>query len=172
MANKIPFTAYARVTPERGKGKRFEAIRSLERIAHLIYVDLVGHFAGNTSSPGGDGTWGLISSTDSLSQDSNIVAVKPQFGQDPDMVTIVGFYNGTGSVPYRENVLLHGGQYVSGPDGASGVRVADVPSTTSVADVKALKTALEVAVTHASMTIIKIEVAGVTYGRGGFHFPR
>lgn len=171
MPNNIPFTAYAAIVPEVAKGK-FGRIRSRERIAHLIYTDLLATFSGNIASPGGDGQWALAASPDSISESVNIVAVKPQFGQDPDMVSIVGFYPGTGVVPYKPATILHDGQYVSGPVGAPGWNSNFEPSAANVSDVIAIKSALEAAVVSTAMTIIEMVVAGVRYGRGGYHFPQ
>lgn len=168
--DRIPFVVYAKITVEQGANKRFEIIRNREHLANLIYRDLIAATSINTVSPGGSGTWGLTSSHDSLSEDCPIVAVKPQFGQEPDIVTIVGFYNGNGVIPYQEKTVLHDGQYVSGPAGVKGSGLD--PSSLSVVDVKALKAAIEAAVINVAIEIIKMDIAGVIYGHGGFHFPR
>lgn len=175
MANMVPFTAYAKIVPERGDGKRWELRRSRERIAYLVHNDLVNNLTvGNIAHPGGDGVWGLAEDASSLSLDINTVAVKPQMGQDPDLVTIVGFYDGDAAkVPYSEISVIHAGETRTGPlAGAPGWRADLGPSANSVVEVKALKTALTAAITSVSIEIVRIEIAGVIYGRGGFHFPR
>ena len=192
MSNRIPFVAYADIRPEAAR-KRWEIIRSRERIAALIYSDLTAYFANtgtepaesgtdsiaqehnpviDLASPGGSGEWGLAASPDSLSSLVETVAIKPQFGEEPDTVTITGFYKGTGTIPYPTATILCNGEYVTGPIGAPGWNSALNPSAANVADVIALKAALEAAVVSTQMTVIRIEIAGIVYGRGGFHFPR
>lgn len=172
MAFKIPFTIYIKITPEYGNGKRFEIQRSRERIAHLVHLDLSSLNTIAMASPGGGGTWGLAEDTTSLSNLVEIVAVKPQFGQDPDILTVVGFYNAVPKTPYPEITLINAGEYKTGPaSGAPGWRSNLEPTSDSRTAVKNLKTAVSGAITSVTVDIIKIELSGITYGRGGYHFP-
>lgn len=183
MANTLPFVVRAQITPQRGTGKRFEYIRSLEKIGYLINRDLQNNFSsGNMASPGGSGESGIApgvldNTTSGLSGLVSIVAVKPEFGQDPDMVTVVGFYqpNNYDSTmpPYGTRTVDFDGVPTTGPaSGAPGWTTAMMPSTTEVTYVKALKAALEAAVVSTTWTILFIELNGVKWGRGGYHFPR
>lgn len=174
MPNKVPFIIYARITVDRANGKREEIKRARERVAHLVYQDLVDNFsAGNVASPGGSGDWGLAADSTSLSTLVNIVAVKPQFGQFPDTVTIVGFYNATPTVPYPQITLIHAGESRTGPAvGAPGWRADLEPTASSRTQVKALKTAIEAAVDSVPIEITKIDINGIIYGQDGYHFPR
>lgn len=176
MANRVPFTAYFKIVPDRGNGKRFEIQRSRERIARLIWGDI--EAAGptiNQALPGGGITWGLASSADSLSDMMQAVAVKPQFGEFPDTATLVGFYEMPSAdfIPYKQMTLISGGAVHTGPaTGARGYHPSTEPSTDCDDLAKALRTALVGAITSVTVDLIKLEVAGVTYGHGGRHFPQ
>lgn len=175
MANRVPFTAYFKIVPDRGTGKRFEIQRSREHLAHLIYLDLTDaanptrdFTDGNITSPGGGGNWGL--STEALSDMVPTVAVKPQFGESPDMVTVTGFYNGSAAAPYSQKGIICGGKYVVGPaSGAPGYSDNTMPSSTNLADATALAAGLIGAIVSVEVELIKLEVAGVSYGRGHLH---
>lgn len=178
---KIPFTMYAQIYPEYGNGKRFEIQRSRERIAWLIQKNLIANFSdGNIALPGGGGYATVVDRTtadDGFSTHVDIVAVKPQFGNDPDMVTVTGFVDTeligeSDDVPYPSMNVISGNEYHSGPaTGAPGWTVATEPTTDNEDLVVALKSALEAAITDVTVLIIKMEVNGVLYGRGGYHFP-
>lgn len=180
--NKIPFKAYFRVVPERGSGKRFEIHRSRERMAHLVWYDLNENLenameVGGSSSgginfavPGGSIEWQL--SIGELSQLMKAVAFKPQFGEAPETLTIVGFYDSDSKVPYNEKMLISGNEVWNGP--ATGTPAWDAstsPNSDNRTQATALKIALENAITSVPVEMIKLEVNGVVYGRGGLHFP-
>jgi hypothetical protein len=172
MPNRTPFTAYLQITPDRGTGRRFESIISAEKIAEQIYNELLANFAGNIASPGGSGDDDSIESPDGFSDSSNIVAVKPAFGNDPDQVTIVGFFNGSGAPPYNPTTILHCGQYVTGPNvGAVGITPNTSPSAANQSDVLQLKEMIESSITSVNFVTLAMVVSGVRYGRGGLHFP-
>lgn len=176
--NQIPFTVRAKIVPERGLGKRMEIQRSRERIAALIYTNLLSSFtSGNIATPGGNATWSYGNDVSSFANTVNIVAVKPQFGNQPDMVTITGFYNPTGSpdtVPPYPTVtrILANTRMTGGASGAPGWSDSYKPTAANSAQVKALKLALETAIVDAVVTIITIEYNGVKYGQNGYHFPQ
>jgi len=189
MPNRVPFTAYFRIVPERGEGKRFEIQRSRERLAHLVWRDLnevlenamqsnttgTGTSAemANFAVPGGTITWTLAASADSLGMSMRAVAVKPQFGEFPDTLTVIGFFERDVSVPYREKQLISAGRVWKGPaSGAPGFDFSTEPSDANRADTLIIKEALEGAITNAPVELIKLEVSGVSYGRGSIHFPR
>jgi len=179
--NRIPFVAYFKIVPERGSGKRFEIVRSRERIAHLIWGDLYttlenesGTGPGiNMAAPGGAVHWGLAVDADSLASTVNAVSVKPQMGEFPDTVTVVGFYDDdSAAVPYGEKTLISVGKVWKGPaSGPKGYSTDTMPSAANAAACKALKTSLEAAITSVDVQTIKMDVGGVIYGHGGMHFP-
>ena len=189
MANRVPFTAYLRFVPERGEGKRFEIQRSRERFAYLVWHDLndvlenarqsnttgTGTTAemANFAVPGGSITWSLAASEHSLGTTMEGVAMKPQFGQFPDTLTVIGFFERDVALPYREKQLISAGRVWNGPaSGAPGYSDNTEPSADNRAAVLAVKDAIEGAITSVPVEVIKIEVSGVSYGRGGLHFPR
>ena len=186
MANRVPFTAYFRIVPERGEGKRFEIWRSRERIARLVWRDLNdvlenatapdggGTEGGaNFAVPGGIVTWGLAQDADSLSSSMDAVAYKPQFGEFPDQLTVVGFVDQDNTVPYSEKQYISGGRVWSGPaTGAPGFTVNTMPNTANQVAAASLKAQLEAAITSVPVELIKLEVNSVSYGRGAIHFPR
>jgi len=183
MANRHPFTAYFKIVPELGNGKRFEAIRSREKIANLVWNDLRNNLMeANIALPGGSGTWTAASSTDSISTAVGGVAVKPSYGEYPDMLTVVGFFDDTGtdlpsqsaaeSAPYSQRMLISGGRVWTGPaTGAPGYSNDTVPSEYNRALASTIKTALETSITSVSVELVGLEVDGVKYGWGGYHMP-
>jgi hypothetical protein len=188
MPNRVPFTAYFRVVPERGSGKRFEIWRGRERLAQLVWRDLnaVLENAMNLSNtatdpeanfavPGGIITWGLAGAeaTGSNSMSMNAVAYKPQFGEFPDQLTVVGFIEQDDVVPYQEKQLISGGRVWNGPaTGTPAYSANTEPNAANQLAAAELKAILESAITSAAVETIKLEINGVTYGRGGLHFPR
>lgn len=191
MANRVPFTAYFKIVPDRGSGKRFEIQRSRERLAHLVWRDLndtmenatvewlggsgsVPGGVANFAVPGGSVTWMLAAGDpDAISNSMAGVAVKPQFGESPDTLTVVGFYDSDATVPYNEKMLISVGRVWKGPaSGAPGYSGATEPSAAISDAAVALKAALEAAITHAPVEMIKLEIGGVKFGHGGLHFPR
>jgi len=187
MPNRVPFTAYFKIVPERGSGKRFEIQRSRERFARLVWNDLntnlenaipgagtgLGTTVGaNFTVPGGSIHWGLAASDSSLSSNMGAVAVKPQFGESPDTLTVVGFYEGSNVIPYSEKQLISGGRVWNGPaTGTPAYTISTEPNAANRSAARALKTALEGAIESVEVEMIKLEINGVKYGRGGLHFP-
>jgi len=185
MANRVPFKAYFKIVPNRGSGKRFEIHRSREQISNRVWNDLNDTLedsmneptdAGTSSMmnfavPGGGVQWSLAEDTGSKLM--NGVALKPQFGEFPETLTVVGFYDSDNVVPYREKQLISAGRTWTGPaTGAPGYSDNTEPSDGNRADAVALKAALEAAITSVSVEVIRLEVCGVAYGHGGFHFPQ
>ena len=178
MANSIPFTAYFRIVPDRGTGKRFEVQRSRERIASLVYQDLENNFNnGNIALPGGSvGSATALGLANSI----NAVAVKPQFGESPDTLTVVGFYdspyddtNPGQHLPYGDMTIISHNSVITGPGTGTGARaLGATPSSGNLQDAAAIKIELEAAITSVPVQLIKLEVAGQVYGHGGIHFPQ
>jgi hypothetical protein len=179
MANRIPFTAYLRIVPNRGTGKRFEIHRSRERMARQVWEDLNDVLENameddglgvNFAVPGGSVT--TLTAHSPFSSNESGVAVKPQFGESPDTLTIIGFYESNTQYPYPEKQLISAGRVWSGPAaGAPGYSANTEPNDANRVDVAALKLLLESAITSVAIEVIGLEVNGVKYGRGGLHFP-
>ena len=161
-----PFTAFARVVPTRGFGRRFEMIRDLEKKAQIVEDDL--NDAGfNIALP---------------------VAFTHPFQQVPARLTIVGFVEvGVGSVGESGNFapvtptqgVIHSGTVIgektelkTPPQGNQGW--GDDPTSGNMTDVMELKASLEDAST--GLEVFYIEYKGVKYGqhpnrKGFFSFP-
>ena len=161
--NRFPFVAYFKITPERGDGKRFEAHRSRQKMAHLVYRDLDDNFTtGNVAEPGGGQHWGFGGDASSFSMQQDSAAVKPQFGESPATVTVVGFFEPAvlpddALIPYQEKQIIHSGTThnrtsQSGPAaGAPGWESPSYePSAANRSLVASLKTDLEAAI-HLSL---------------------
>lgn len=178
-AKKAPFVAHFRVIPFRGK--RFEYIRSMQRIAKLIYA-------------GADGTTGLTGNTNlqvavpgggqqqSFSDDQNSgyqngLAIKPQMGQSPALISIPGFYlTTTGNFqPHDDKQVFYAGAngFFSGAGGAQGYR--SNPTATVAAEVKALKAILDGIITAEAsgegVTLFRLEYKGIVWGDRGYTYP-
>jgi len=194
MPNRIPFFAYFRIVPERGEGKRFEIDRSRHRISHLVWKDLNDNLedsiilgdaspstdtGANFAAPGGGMHWGIASGSTGYNESTAIantvpgVAVKPQFGEFPDVLTVIGFYEKDIHVPYREKRIISVNKTWDGP--ASGARAfSDNTSPTSDNENVAsdLKNKLENAISSVNVNMIALDIGGVRYGYRGLHFPR
>lgn len=188
--------------PERGAGKRFEIHRSRERIAHLVWRDLNDNLedsvefeggpdatepgSANFAVPGGTVHWGLQEDADSLSSSMQGVAFKPQFGEFPETLTIVGFYQYDIGTPYEEKMLIANGRTYTGPSaGAPSYSGNTRPTASTFNAARSLKDAIETAIANVPLSesaaaaagqnywaeIIALEIAGVRFGRGGLHFP-
>lgn len=170
--NNIPFTAYLRVVPDLGTGKRFEKRRSLERISADIYEDLKDVADINLAMPGSSGVSTSIVDDDSLSSLSDINAIRPQFGQFYNMITIIGFIKQTSNeYHYSEKQLLHAGESVSGPaSGAPGYSDSTEPSATAITVIKSLKSKIE-SVLPTNAQLKKVSLNNIIWGEGGHHFP-
>jgi len=185
MANTIPFTAYFKIVPNRGNGKRFEIQYSRENMAGLVHNDLLTNFInGNIAQPGGTVTSSLAEGPANV---ISAVAVKPQFGDSPDTLTVVGFYNQPGEdsadetgedsadenhPPYGEITIISHGAVLTGPGTGPVGRVMGVtPSANNTNIAAALRAELLAAITSVSVELIKLEVAGQAYGWGGVHLP-
>lgn len=177
-SHKAPFVAHFRVVPYRNK--RYETIRSLQRVAKFLYS-------------GADGTTGLLGESDlclarpgggqhmSFSDDQNSMyqdglAIKPQFGETPAQLMINGFYLlSTGNaLPHPEKEIAHAGETFTGAGGA--IPYLSNPTTTVAAEVTALKALID-AVIDADVpddlvTLFRLEYKGIIWGDRGYTFPR
>ena len=195
MADRIPFTARIRIVPNRGSGKRFEIQRSREYMAHMIYDDLATYAATELGTGGTEvnndltlaepgGGVALTLQEDEFSSIMYGGAVKPQFGEDPDIVTIVGFCTinedlytdlvtdpPVAEVNIISSMTTHNGTSMSGPGQATiGWRALNGPTPQTSIGATALKDTIEGAITVADASVVSLDFKGIKYGWGGFHF--
>lgn len=175
MPKFIPFTAHVRVVPSRGNGKRFEYIRDLQKIATLVYTELDADADLSIASPGG-GQHQSYRGLSGWSGATNATAVKPQIGQNPAQLMITGFLSSTdNNEPVHPNKpVLHTGSYQEGVGGDHGWSAN--PTSTADGYATSLKTKVDAAVNavlggSADWNIFRLDVAGIIYGDGGYHFP-
>lgn len=175
MSKFMPFTAHIRVVPSRGTGKRFESIRDLQKIATQVYDELENTNDLAIASPGG-GQHQSFRGNSGLSGATNGTAVKPQIGENPAQLMITGFLTSTDkNYPVHDRKpVIHAGSYQTGIGGGYGW--VTNPTTTADDYVKTIKTKLETAVDEVlgsdDWNIFRIDVAGIVYGDGGYHFPK
>ena len=177
MANRIPFVAYFKIIPEYGSGKRFEIQRSRDKISAVVYMDLMNNFQdvyGNVAEPGGNAHLGVTTNSYSFSLEQAGAASKPQFGDTPDIITIVGFFDSPVVTPYNNTKpVISVNKVWTGPaTGAPGYHPAVDPNAGAVTAVNALRTALEASITSVDIELIRLELNGVAWGREAKHFPR
>jgi hypothetical protein len=173
----VPFTVHVRVVPVR-PGKRFEHLKDLSKLAVLAYEAIAGISGVNVSTPGGGQNiqLGDPNRRSALGSYAQGTAAKPQIGQAPAQLMLMGYYQSeaANSQTYADQQRISGGEIYTGPGQHSNDAM---PSTTLNAEVKALKTALEAALTSglpagAEYSIFRLDYSGVVFGDKGFHFPR
>lgn len=175
MPKFVPFTAHVRVVPNRGFGKRFENIRDLQKIATQVYSELEADTDLALANPGG-GQHQSFKGLGGWSGTTNATAVKPQIGESPAQLMITGFLSSTNNnnPVHPDKPVIHTGTYQEGVGGDHGW-VAN-PTTTADGYATTLKTKIETAVNAilgaTDWNIFRLDVAGVVYGDGGYHFPR
>lgn len=170
----IPFTAHVRVVPARGK--RFEYIRDLQKIAARVYEELVVDTDLSLAAPGGgqhmsysgvqrSGMGGMVDG----------MAIKPQIGQTPAQLQITGFLTTTDKVVpvHPDAQRISGNELYEGQLGNHGWLAN--PTTTVDAYATTLKSKFETALTTVlgatDWNVFRIDVAGVVYGDRGHTFP-
>ena len=149
----IPFTAYIRVVPK-DSNRRSEVIRDLQKIASRIEDDL------NDAND------------NSIFDFAKPIAETPQFGNYPARITIHGHMAVRSNVPKQpleDQVIVSDNQFTSGHSSLGSSR--RIPVTELNFIVSQLKNFLLNSSTYIN-EIIRINVMGVTYGIGGFHFPK
>jgi hypothetical protein len=176
MSALVPFTAYFRTVPARGKSK-WDYIRDLQRLGIQLYDELKLIPQITMPEPGGSqnqlsGKFGSI---------ANGTGVRPQIGNNPSLLMVEGFYavsSNPSDQPVAPITLIHSNEVLTGPrgarlwDGASGY-----PTATVTAEVSALKLALNNAaalITDDSgghPEVFKLIYKNITYGDAGQTFP-
>lgn len=173
MAHFAPFTAHLRVLPFRGK--RFEYIRSLQRLARRVYTALDSNPDLNLAKPGGGQSSQLFNFMNSDYVDG--MAIKPQFGETPAQLAITGFFNADGpnTQPHPDKQLIHTGAFVSGAGGAHPYRAAGNPTPAVVSQIKSLKADIEAEIAAElpgePIVVFRIDYKGITWGDRGFFWP-
>jgi hypothetical protein len=172
MTNYVPFTANVRIAPI--GVKRFEKIRSMQKISARVQAELIKDTDLNLAMPGG-GQHLPNTSTEGFGGYVDGVSAKPAFGDFPSQLTIVGFLESALSVPQPHPLtpVIHTGQYLTGYTGAQGWNTNPEPIVSQ--HVQTIKQKLETAITNAdidgSWSVYRIEVLGVIFGDRGYHFP-
>ncbi len=177
----VPFTVHIRIVPRR-PGKRWEYIRSLQKLSVLIYNSFSALGGFQFAQPGGGQAqqFGEINHRGGYGDYSDGMAIKFQIGQSPSQLMITGFYNSTAPnlQAYADHQLISGGRVAGGTTWSGpGPHSNDAtPVATIDSEVKTVKAALKAAITSAipsgiTWTIFRIDYNGVIYGIGGFHFP-
>jgi hypothetical protein len=148
----IPFNVQLKIVPIRGK--RFEVIRYVESIINSVegVLDL---FSENP----------IYTGSDIMIICSRPIAYIPQFGNKPARLSFAGFIKNAevAEPPISMTTIDQGGIAVLGPSSNSGNRIPDPTLDPLVSQIY----------NYISLSgeIYKLDIAGVTYGAGGFHFP-
>lgn len=180
MARWVPFTLHIRIVPDHGSGllksKRFEYIRDMQKIAHLMYNSINNVAGVQIAQPGGGQHASYYGGDHNNSGLIGGTAVKPQMGETPAQVMITGFVDDAGSSNVQHYVEI---QRISGNEVYTGYAPSpaennptshlDTLVSTFKSDVEnALLADLPSGITY---NIFRIDMSGVTYGDKGYHFP-
>ena len=177
MAKLVPFTVHVRIIPTR-HGKRWEYLRDLQKLAVLAYDSIISIAGVQVATPGGGQSTQMsdINRRGGFGSYADGMAIKPQIGASPAQLMITGFYESTENNEQRwtDFQRFSGGETYTG---SSAHAHDSVQTSTIMAEVKALKTALNNAITSGipagvTFSIFRLEYAGVIYGDEGVHFPR
>ena len=176
MSSLVPFTAYFRTVPARGKTKWIYQ-RDLQRLGILLYAELDNVSQITMPVPGG----GQEQLSGQFGDVANGMGVRPQIGNNPSLLMVEGFYEAASSPseqPVAPITLIHSNEVLTGPrgarlwDGATGY-----PTSTVENEVKALHTLLDnaaSAVTDDSgghPQLFRLNYKNITYGDAGITFP-
>lgn len=154
----VPYSCWLRVEPL--PGKRFERIRDIEKQANNVETAL----AGIECEAG----------TEDLPFDfTKPVAFTRQFGNKPARLSFEGHLcvliapNTIPKAIIGESTVVNAGEFKTGYGAAHRADRFPDPELDDL--VKDFKDLIE---TTTGLTVIRLEVARVIYGLGGFHFPR
>jgi hypothetical protein len=146
----VPFTAFLKSTPIRGK--RFETYRDLEKEANAIEDALA-----------------AMCGTSDITDIAQPIKFTPQFGNKSARFTIHGHACGRNTftkAPVGERRVINAGEYKTGIGAANNSNRIPDPELDTL--VSSLKSTIETATGH---SITRIELADFIYGEGGVHFP-
>lgn len=176
MSAQVPFTAYFRTVPARGKTK-WNYIRDLQRLSILMYTELQSVSQITLPVPGG----GQNQLGDQFGSIASGTGVRPQIGNNPSLLMIEGFYTASSNPsdqPAPPLTLIHSNEVLTGPrgprlwDGATGQ-----PTSVVIAEVAALHTILNtaaLAITDDSgghPELFRLNYKNINYGDAGISFP-
>ena len=198
MANQIPFTAHIKVVPHRGqavdttgpihkeqgivrRSARADYVRDLQRLATLVYSELEANETRITLPKPGGGQFRMFGSHSTLQYGA---AAKPQFGNQPSLLMIEGFFRAPASShallvqPFTRKPMIHGGSYFEGFGGQWAQDPDGLPNTDVETEVIELKQLIETAISAVSdesgqaLGLFRLQYKSATWGDGGHHFPR
>jgi hypothetical protein len=184
MAKWIPFTLHVKIVPDHGSGstdaklksKRFEYIRDMQKISSLMYSAIDSITGLQVAQPGGGQHRSLYGGDHNNSGLTNGAAVKPQIGESPAQIMLTGFMStsATNSIQYHSAI-----KRISGNEIYEG-NVASPAELNPLSALDTLVSTLKTNVVNAFISdlpsgiiydVFRIEMAGVTYGDRGYHFP-
>lgn len=180
MGTNAAFVAHFKITfspptSASQKVKRQERLGDMRKIAREIYAAVDAVDAIQLAIPGG----GQPATAGAFSGYEMGGAIKPQMGNFPAQVMLVGFYDvGSDSEapPYSDRNVIVANEAVTGY-GGQNLCVAN-PTTVIDTEVKALRTAINSAFVSYGLsdafevTWHRLEYKGVLFGDRGLHFPR
>ena len=169
---KVPFTAYARIVPDREYNKRRTYTKALEKIAAYVATDIQTYIDANP-----DTIW--------INENAKVLSTV-QFAQFPSRLTVVGWHIRSSVVNFQpaSKITVDAPYTTAGDDNYSGIpgkTVSGYAATqylhpqgqtldaSTVTGMKALKSALEAASPYLD-EIYRIDYQGITFGKGGFSF--
>lgn len=157
----VPFTAYCSV--DLSSDKRLSYTKTLQKFANLLKSELDQESDINVASSGAY-----------LGGSANGLGTKPQFGNLPAQLSIVGFYgvDSPNAQPFESVELISANESHSGYGMPTNLQQ---PTAIINSEVAALKAIIETAITNsipdANAKVYKITYSGVVFGHNGYHFP-
>lgn len=173
----VPFTAHFKVIPFRGK--RFEYVRDLQKIAKFVYDGLLSESTIQIATPGG-GQQNSYGGTDfgAMGNLAGACAVKPQIGNSPAQLMITGFYHASAdnAVINPETMRFSGGDTYTSSVVANRCEANPISQVDN--EVKILRSLIDAAIAGSDLpngvtcTMFRLDYSGIVYGDRGYHFPR
>ena len=172
----VPFTAFIKITPSLANGKRFEIIRSAQKLAIRLLEEIPNFDGGlmQLADPGGS-QQNSLGNASSISSMAKGTAYKPGFGQSPPQLTISGFYQSEepNKPTQTETMRFSGNEIYNGP--ASHLNEV-LPINTVASEVldilNILRDSCDAAFPASSpYSVFRLEYNGIVYGDRGITFP-
>jgi hypothetical protein len=171
----VPFTVHIKITPQNPE-KRFEYWRDMQKIATMAYEGLLSVASINIANPGGgQHTSNGGTQSGGMGGMTPGMAVKPQFGETPSLMSITGFYDTSNAniQPQPEQQLISGGEVYTASRNNSWT---NNPTAIINSQAASLKIAIENAINarlpgSIEFEVYRLEYSGVIFGNRGYHFP-